>query len=130
MFWGSMPFKNYDQMIGVRLKCLRNISEFSQQDLAVMLNVSVDKIKNYESGIDRIPADKLFDLSTILNAPISKFFEQAENSKTSKVLSHLNTKDNDVELYERTLKLIKLFIDIKDRETQDLVISLVEKLVK
>ncbi|MBO6551090.1 MAG: helix-turn-helix transcriptional regulator [Rhizobiales bacterium] len=125
-----MPFKNYDQMIGERLKYLRKLSEFSQQDLAALLNVSVDKIKNYENGIDRIPADKLFDMSAILNAPISKFFDQLESSKTSKLLSDLNTKDNDIELYERTLKLIKLFIDIKDIESQDLVISLVQKLAK
>lgn len=130
MFWGSMPFKKMDQMIGERLRYLRNLSEYSQKDLAALLNVPVDKIKNYENGIDRIPADKLFDMSAILNAPISKFFDQLESSKTSKLLSDLNTKDNDVELYERTLKLIKLFIDIKDIESQDLVISLVQKLAK
>jgi len=125
-----MPFKKMDQMIGERLRYLRNLSEYSQKDLAALLNVPVDKIKNYENGIDRIPADKLFDMSAILNAPISKFFDQLESSKTSKLLSDLNTKDNDVELYERTLKLIKLFIDIKDIESQDLVISLVQKLAK
>lgn len=130
MFWGSMPFKKMDQMIGKRLRYLRNLSEYSQKDLAALLNVPVDKIKNYENGIDRIPADKLFDMSAILNAPISKFFDQLESSKTSKLLSDLNTKENDVELYERTLKLIKLFIDIKDIESQDLVISLVQKLAK
>ena len=125
-----MPFKNYDQMIGERLKYLRNLSEFSQQDLAALLNVSVDKIKSYENGADRIPADKLFELSTILNSPISKFFDQAENSKSTKLVSNQETKYCDVDRYEKTLKLIKLFLDIKDRETQDLVISLVQKLTK
>ena len=47
----------------------------SQQQLAQMIGVTYQQAHKYERGLNRISAGRLYDISQVLNVPISWFFE-------------------------------------------------------
>ncbi len=124
-----MPFKNLDQLIGIRLKFFRELKDVSQDQLAAFLEISVDQVRQYESGNDRIPAKTLFALSNYFEIPLKSFFYETDGDGCA-VTSYQDLTNDDVILYEQMLKLIRAFMTVDDRETRDLIVSLAEKLVK
>jgi transcriptional regulator with XRE-family HTH domain len=124
-----MPFKNLDQLIGIRLKFFRELKDVSQDQLAAFLKISVDQVRQYESGNDRIPAKTLFALSNYFEIPLKSFFDETDGDGCA-VTSYQDLTNDDVILYEQMLKLIRAFMTVDDRETRDLIVSLAEKLVK
>ncbi|GJM00025.1 MAG: hypothetical protein DHS20C07_17040 [Methyloligella sp.] len=124
-----MPFKNLDLLIGIRLKFFRELKDVSQDQLAAFLEISVDQVSQYERGNDRIPAKTLFNLSNYFEIPLSSFFNETDGDNCA-VTSYQGLTNDDVILYEQTLKLIRAFMTVDDSETRDLIVSLAEKLVK
>jgi transcriptional regulator with XRE-family HTH domain len=47
----------------------------SQEQLCAELNVTCQKVQKYERGANRISASRLWDISQILDVPISYFFD-------------------------------------------------------
>lgn len=54
----------------------------SQEQLAGDVGVTFQQVQKYESGHNRVSASRLFDISRVLNCPISYFFEDI-NSETT-----------------------------------------------
>jgi len=121
-----MPVNSFDQIIGGRLKRFRNLNDYTQENLAALLDLSINQIKNYEEGKDRIPANLLFEFSNILNTPINEFYYQSGNHK--ELVSNPNTNEDDKLIYEKSLQLIKFFMSIEDVKSQDLLLHLAKKL--
>lgn len=67
-----------DIFVGNRIKQKRRTLKLSQQQLAEELHISFQQLQKYESGQNRISASRLWDLSQILNEPISYFFEDID----------------------------------------------------
>ena len=64
-----------DRHVGTRIRERRVMLGFSQQQLAVMIGVTYQQAHKYERGLNRISAGRLYDIATVLSAPISWFFE-------------------------------------------------------
>jgi transcriptional regulator with XRE-family HTH domain len=47
----------------------------SQQQLAQMIGVTYQQAHKYERGLNRISAGRLYEISQVLNVPVSWFFE-------------------------------------------------------
>ncbi len=64
-----------DIHVGARVLLRRNLLGLTLQTLAKAVGVAYQQIQNYESGFNRVGASRLFNLSRVLDVPISLFFE-------------------------------------------------------
>tara|TARA_R110000868_G_scaffold405639_1_gene685232 strand:+ start:285 stop:533 length:249 start_codon:yes stop_codon:yes gene_type:complete len=69
------PMLIYMNNIGIKIKEARLSNEFSREQVARKLGVSQQQLSRYESGENRISADKLAVLATVLHKPIDYFHE-------------------------------------------------------
>ena len=72
-----------DVLVGARLRLRRMALGMSQEKLGEGLGLTFQQVQKYEKGSNRIGASRLWEISCILDAPISYFFEGATNIKSS-----------------------------------------------
>jgi transcriptional regulator with XRE-family HTH domain len=65
-----------DVHVGRRLRQKRMLSGLSQEQLAEAIGITFQQIQKYEHGTNRIGASRLWDLSLVLDCPISFFFHE------------------------------------------------------
>lgn len=66
-----------DVYVGSRLRLCRTLKGMSQQKLAQHLRLTFQQVQKYERGANRIGASRLFEMSRILDVPVSFFFDGA-----------------------------------------------------
>lgn len=64
-----------DGHVGARLRLRRTLLGIALEDFARRLNLSYQKVQNFENGIDRVSASKLAEISYLLDVPVSYFFD-------------------------------------------------------
>ena len=64
-----------DVHVGSRMRLRRHLLGLTMQTLAGAIGVTYQQIQKYEKATDRISASRLFNLSRVLDVPISFFFE-------------------------------------------------------
>jgi transcriptional regulator with XRE-family HTH domain len=67
-----------DRHVGTRIRERRVMLGLSQQQMADMIGVTYQQAHKYERGINRISAGRLYEISRVLNVPITFFFEGLE----------------------------------------------------
>src|ERR1700733_8032375 len=68
-----------DRYVGLRLKKRRRAFGLSQKALAARVQLTLQQIRKYEAGTNRIGAGRLYDFAVILRVSIRYFFEDAED---------------------------------------------------
>lgn len=64
-----------DVHVGSRIKLRRTLMGMSQERLGEALGLTFQQVQKYERGANRVGASRLFDLSRVLDVPISFFFD-------------------------------------------------------
>jgi transcriptional regulator with XRE-family HTH domain len=64
-----------DVYVGGRLRLRRTFLGYSQEKLGQALGLTFQQIQKYERGHNRISSSKLYELSMLLEVPVSFFFE-------------------------------------------------------
>ena len=64
-----------DGHVGVRIRLRRTLMGMSQERLGEALGLTFQQVQKYERGVNRVGASRLFDLSRVLDVPISFFFD-------------------------------------------------------
>jgi len=64
-----------DVHVGKRVRHRRWMVGMTQQQLADKVGIKFQQIQKYETGMNRISASRLWDISDALGVPISFFFE-------------------------------------------------------
>ncbi len=64
-----------DVHVGSRVRLRRTLLGMSQERLGEALGLTFQQVQKYERGVNRIGASRLFDLSRVLDVPISFFFD-------------------------------------------------------
>lgn len=75
-------------LIGKRIKEERKKLKITQERLAELTNLSVAFIGQIERGHNRASLVTVHKIADALHIPISKFFEEVEQTKTKYELSH------------------------------------------
>ena len=120
-----------DVHVGNRIRVRRQLIGMSQEKLGEALGITFQQIQKYEKGTNRVGASRLQAISTILNVPVSFFFEDApgvaaltggmaEASSTSFVVDFLNSAEG--------LQLNRAFAKIGDAKVRRKIIDLVKAL--
>lgn len=64
-----------DVHVGKRIRHRRWMNGTTQQQLAESVGIKFQQIQKYETGMNRVSASRLWDISRVLNVPVSFFFE-------------------------------------------------------
>ena len=121
-----------DVHVGARVRLRRNMLGMSQEKLGESLGITFQQIQKYEKGANRVGASGLQAIATVLNVPVSFFFEDApgesgevirglsEESSTAYVVDFLNSAEG--------LQLNRAFVKIADPKVRRKIIDLVKSL--
>ena len=74
-----------DVHVGARIRLRRTLLGMSQERLGDALGLTFQQVQKYERGANRVGASRLFDLSRILDVPISFFYDNMPESMTGAV---------------------------------------------
>ncbi len=72
-----------DIHVGHRVRLRRTLLGWSQEKLAQALGLTFQQVQKYERGANRIGASRLFDLSRVLDVPVSFFFDDMPGDAAS-----------------------------------------------
>ena len=66
-----------DCHVGAQVRLRRTLVGMSQEQLGARLGVTFQQVQKYEKGSNRISASRLWQIATILDVPVSFFFDGA-----------------------------------------------------
>lgn len=108
-----------DVHVGSRLRLRRTLLGMSQEKLGDAIGLTFQQVQKYERGANRIGASRLFDLSRVLDVPVSFFFEDLSPAAGGD--SAAQTKASGTDGYQpnplmkrETLELVRAFLRIAD----------------
>jgi transcriptional regulator with XRE-family HTH domain len=61
--------------VGSRVRLRRTLLGMSQEKLGEAIGLTFQQVQRYEHGANRIAASRLFDLSRVLDVPVTFFFD-------------------------------------------------------
>ncbi|MBP0445263.1 helix-turn-helix transcriptional regulator [Roseomonas sp. SSH11] len=120
-----------DQHVGSRLRFRRVQLGLSQEQLATAVGISFQQIQKYERGMNRIGASRLFELTRVLQVPVSFFFDGApDGANPDEAAPPDSPASVPAELMNapETLALIRAFHGIMVPEIRRRVLGLVRSL--
>ncbi|MGE5476706.1 MAG: helix-turn-helix domain-containing protein [Bacteroidales bacterium] len=114
-----------DVHVGNRVRLRRTLLGMSQEKLGEALGLTFQQVQKYERGANRIGASRLYDLSRVLDVPVSYFFEDMgeETMAASPRYMVRATEDppemEDGRMVQReTLELVRAYYRIRDPEVR------------
>jgi len=64
--------------VGARVRLRRNMLAMSQEKLGEAIGLTFQQVQKYERGANRIGANRLYELSRILDVPVEFFFDATD----------------------------------------------------
>ncbi len=127
-----------DVHVGSRVRLRRNLLGLTLQTLAKAVGVAYQQLQKYERGVNRVGASRLFNLSRVLDVPISFFFEDLSpaaagaRKRRAKGLSEAPAAalDSDVLNKRETVELIRAYYRVTDPRVRKRVLNLLQALGK
>jgi transcriptional regulator with XRE-family HTH domain len=128
-----------DIHVGSRIRLRRTLLGMSQERLGESLGLTFQQVQKYERGVNRVGASRLFDLSRVLDVPISFFFDDMPDSlatsfggftsRRSGTLSESQDPFADDTLSRReTLELVRAYYRITDPAVRKRVFDLIKSM--
>ena len=123
-----------DVHVGQRLRVRRSLLGLSQEKLAESLDITFQQVQKYERGTNRISAGRLFDLSKILDVPVSYFFEQfgqihqehAAKGMADNDQEHLE--HDDIMCRKETLDLIRNYYAVENPDARKDILKFIKSI--
>jgi transcriptional regulator with XRE-family HTH domain len=72
-----------DVHVGSRIRLRRTLMGMSQERLGESLGLTFQQVQKYERGVNRVGASRLYDLSRVLDVPISFFFDDMPDPRAN-----------------------------------------------
>ena len=133
-----------DVHVGSRIRLRRTLMGMSQERLGEALGLTFQQVQKYERGVNRVGASRLFDLSRVLDVPISFFFDDmpeplaaaygssSSGLRASRQTGFANSQDafgDDTLNRRETLELVRAYYRITDAAIRKRVFELIKSLV-
>ncbi|MDO8605548.1 MAG: helix-turn-helix transcriptional regulator [Phaeospirillum sp.] len=122
-----------DLHVGARVRLRRTLLGMSAHRLGDALGLTFQQIQKYESGMNRISASRLYDLSCVLDVPVDYFFEDISDAARSASPSQVSLgkagalvgrPTADPRLRRETLELVRAYSRIADPQVRARVYAL------
>ncbi len=126
-----------DVHVGTRIRQRRALLGMSQGNLATALGLTFQQVQKYERGANRVGSSRLFDLSRVLDVPISYFFDGMSENVTQysprMIISGLTKEPVHEHVADpmnkrETLELVRAYYRIKDGRVRKSLFELVRLL--
>ena len=129
-----------DVHVGTRIRLRRTLLGMSQERLGEALGLTFQQVQKYERGVNRVGASRLFDLSRVLDVPISFFFDDMPESLAAafggqsggrRVAGVADTQDgfaDDTLNRRETLELVRAYYRITDPAVRKRVFDLIKSM--
>lgn len=124
-----------DVHVGSRIRLRRTLLGMSQERLGDSLGLTFQQVQKYERGTNRVGASRLWDLSRVLDVPISFFYEDMSEGvadKSPRLIAGLDEEPEAIEadpLTKReTLELVRAYYRIADPTVRKRVFDLAKAL--
>jgi transcriptional regulator with XRE-family HTH domain len=128
-----------DVHVGSRIRLRRTLLGMSQERLGEALGLTFQQVQKYERGVNRVGASRLFDLSRVLDVPISFFFDDMPDSLanslgpplTRRPTGFTETPDgfgDDTLSRRETLELVRAYYRITDPAVRKRVFDLIKSM--
>jgi len=128
-----------DVHVGRRVRLRRTLLGLSQEKLGEALGLTFQQVQKYERGANRVGASRLFDLSRVLDVPVSFFFDDMSDdvSRRSPRLMVAGLAEDpaddpgaDQMTKRETLELVRAYYRITDPRVRRRVLDLAKALAK
>ncbi len=110
-----------DSGLGERIRLRRTELGLSQSELGDQLGVSFQQVQKYEKGTNRVSAARLTQMATILQVPITFFYDA--QTKLEREVQSLLFIDSHF-----SIKLLRAYAAIKDVRVQRQFVALLESI--
>jgi transcriptional regulator with XRE-family HTH domain len=124
-----------DVHVGSRVRLRRTLLGLSQEKLGEAIGLTFQQVQKYERGANRIGASRLWDLSRVLDCPISYFFEEMEEDVKAASPRNLTERthepeqrDADPVIKRETLELVRAYYKITDPQVRRRIYELAKSL--
>jgi transcriptional regulator with XRE-family HTH domain len=128
-----------DVHVGSRIRLRRTLLGMSQERLGEALGLTFQQVQKYERGVNRVGASRLFDLSRVLDVPISFFFDDMPDSLANslgppmsrRATGFAETQDgfgDDTLSRRETLELVRAYYRITDPAVRKRVFDLIKSM--
>ncbi len=125
-----------DIHVGGRVRQRRTLLGLSQEKLGDAVGLTFQQIQKYERGANRIGASRLFQLSRILDVPISFFFEDIPaNLRTTEGQVTIGLREREQKTLEpdplarrETLELVRAYYRISNPKVRKRLFELTKSL--
>ncbi|MFC4237782.1 MULTISPECIES: helix-turn-helix domain-containing protein [Thalassospira] len=124
-----------DIHVGARVRLRRTLLGMSQEKLGEAIGLTFQQVQKYERGANRVGASRLYDLSRVLEVPVSFFFDDMPDEISSKSVHERREMsespdpfDNDPMNRRETLELVRAYYRITDPTQRKRVFELVKSM--
>jgi transcriptional regulator with XRE-family HTH domain len=115
-----------DIHVGSRVRLRRTLLGMSQEKLGEAIGLTFQQVQKYERGANRVGASRLYDLSRVLDVPVSYFFEEMSPGVASAAAARLGgleeapspTYEADPMMRRETLELVRAYYRIGNPEVR------------
>lgn len=128
-----------DVHVGTRIRLRRTLMGMSQERLGEALGLTFQQVQKYERGVNRVGASRLFDVSRVLDVPISFFFDDMPDSLTTSLGGNAGRRGasagestdpfgDDTLNRRETLELVRAYYRITDPSVRKRVFDLIKSM--
>ncbi len=120
-----------DAHVGDRIRVRRMLLGMGQVKLGEALGLTFQQVQKYEKGVNHVSAGRLFQLSKILNVPVSYFFDKVPADPASharRLRDDGKAVPADMPTSRESLKLIRAYYGISNPALRETVFGLIEAL--
>lgn len=127
-----------DVHVGGRVRLRRTLLGMSQEKLGEAIGLTFQQVQKYERGLNRIGASRLWDLSRVLDVPISFFFDDMHDrtaNQSPRLIGSVEALAEDPAMFDadpmtkrETLELVRAYYRIADPRVSKRVFELVKAL--
>lgn len=126
-----------DVHVGARVRLRRTLLGMSQEAMGKALGLTFQQVQKYERGANRISASRLYDLSRVLEVPISFFFDGMPDeiaAQSPRLIRGLSEEPSpapcaaDPMTKRETLELVRAYFRIADPSVRKRIAELAKAL--
>jgi transcriptional regulator with XRE-family HTH domain len=124
-----MPNHPVDAHVGSRVRLRRTLLGLSQQKLGRNLGLTFQQIQKYERGTNRIGASRLYELSEILDVPLSFFFDEMPKESIALgggLADPEKAFEHQYMAKRETLELVRAYYKITDLEVRKRIFEVIK----
>lgn len=108
-----------DVHVGKRIRHRRLMIGMTQQQLAQAVGIKFQQIQKYETGMNRVSASRLWDISEALDVPVAFFFEGLDGNAADTPVSS-GAAQGDMLVDKEALELVRSYYAIPENQRRRL----------